>query len=79
MAWESPTVNFRGEVGNVPSKKTRGTFQMAVEMTPDGPRMVTLAAPGQSERPGSKHYKDQVEMFEKWEYKPFVWKRSEMK
>ena len=79
LAWKAPTVNFRGEIGRVRSKKGRGTYQMAVEMTPDGPRAVTLAAPGQSERQGSSHFKDQVGLFEKWEYKPFVYKRSDMK
>jgi hypothetical protein len=79
LAWKEPSVDFRGEVGNVRSKKERGSCQMVVEMTPRGPRAATVAAPGQSERPDSRHYKDQVGLFEKWEYKPFVWRREEMK
>ena len=57
----------------------RGTYQMVVEMTPQGPRAMTLTAPGQSERAESKHYKDQMGLFESWGYKPFVWNREEMK
>lgn len=79
LAWKEPSIDFRGEVGSVKSKRGRGTYQVAVEMTKEGPRAVTLSAPGQSERPASKHYKDQVALFEKWEYKPFAWRREEMK
>lgn len=79
LTWKEPEVDFRGEIGRVKSKRGRGTYQVAVEMTPEGPRAVTLAAPGQSGRPGSAHSRDQVELFEKWEVKPFVFKRSEMK
>jgi hypothetical protein len=78
LAWKEPSVDFKGEVGKVKSKSGRGTFQMVVEMTPQGPRAATLAAPGQSERPDSDHYKDQVELFQKWQYKPFLWRREEM-
>jgi acyl-homoserine lactone acylase PvdQ len=52
---------------------------MVVEMTPQGPQVMTLAAPGQNERPESKHYQDQINLFTKWDYKPFVWRREEMK
>ena len=57
----------------------RGTYQMVVEMTPQGPQAMTLSPPGQSERTGSAHYKDQLGLFEKWEYKPFLWRREDMK
>lgn len=76
LAWKSPTINFRGAVGEVPSKSGRGTYQMTVEV---GARIETLAAPGQSEKPDSKHHADQVEMFRAWTYKKFPWKREEMK
>ena len=79
LAWKSPEIDFKGEVGSVPSKTGRGTFQMAVEMTPQGPRAVTLSAPGQSESPGSPHYRDQIGFFREWKYKPFVFRREEMK
>ncbi len=79
LAWEEPELNFKGEVGKVRSKSGRGTYQVAVEMTPGGPRAVTVCAPGQSERPDSPHYRDQVELFAKWEYKPFVWRREDMR
>ncbi len=79
LAWKEPEIDFKGDVGSVPSKRGRGTFQMAVEMTPQGPRAVTLSAPGQSERPGSPNYKDQVTLFREWKYKPFLTARDEMK
>jgi penicillin amidase len=79
LAWEEPEINFKGEVGKVKSKNGRGTYQQVVEMTPAGPRAVTVSAPGQSERPESKHHRDQVDLFAKWQYKPFVWRREEMK
>ncbi len=79
LAWKEPSIDFKGQVGSVKSKRGRGTYQVAVEMTKGGPRAVTLSAPGQSERPDSKHYKDQIGLFEKWEYKPFVTGRGEMK
>jgi penicillin amidase len=79
LAWKEPVIDFGGEDGKIKSMRGRGTFQMVVEMTPQGPKAVTLAAPGQSERPGSKHYHDQLELFSKWDYKPFVWRREEMK
>lgn len=79
LAWLSPTINFRGALPPVKSKDGRGTFQMAVELGPDGPRADTLAAPGQSENPESKHFRDQVGLFEKWQYKRFLWKHEEMK
>ncbi len=78
-AWREPHVDFRGEVGRVKSKSNRGTYQAAVEVTPRGPRAVTLCAPGQCERPDSPHYKDQIGLFEAWRYKPFVFSRQEMK
>ncbi len=79
IAWREPAVHFRGEVGDVKSKSGRGTYQVAVEMAPGGPRAVTLSAPGQSERPESPHYRDQVELFGEWRYKPFTFRREEMK
>ena len=79
LAWKEPSIDFGGQVGKAKSLRGRGTFQMVVEMTPDGPKAVTLAAPGQSERVDSAHYKDQVDLFTKWEYKPFVWRREDMK
>ncbi len=79
LAWKEPTVDFKGEIGKLKSKKGRGTYQMTVEMTPQGPRAATSSAPGQSERPDSKHYKDQRPHFEKWEYKPFATDRAAMK
>lgn len=78
-AWKEPTIDFKGGVGSLKSKRGRGTYQMTVEMRPEGPRAITLVAPGQSERPASPHYKDQLGMFEKWAYKPFLWRRDEMK
>jgi penicillin amidase len=78
-AWKEPSIDFKGDVGPVKSKSGRGTYQVEVEMTPQGPRAVTLSAPGQSEHPGSKHYSDQVDLFARWQYKPFVWRREEMK
>jgi penicillin G amidase len=71
LAWKEPSIDFKGEVGKVTSKTGRGTWQMAVEMTPQGPRAVTVCAPGQSERPDSPHYKDQLDLFRTWTYKPF--------
>lgn len=76
--WKEPQIDF-GELGKVPSMRGRGTFQMVVEMTPQGPVAKTLAAPGQSESPASPHYKDQLPLFESWGLKPFVWNRAEMK
>ena len=51
--------------------------ELAVDQHGFDPRHV--AAPGQSERPESGHQKDQMGLFESWGYKPFVWKREEMK
>jgi len=79
IAWKEPSVNFRGEVGSVKSKSGRGTYQVVVEVTPRGPRAVTLSAPGQSERPESPHYKDQVGLFGEWRYKPFIFTRDAMR
>lgn len=79
LAWKEPSIDFRGEVGSVKSKRGRGTYQMSVEIGPEGVRAVSLCAPGQSERPASRHYKDQVGFFAEWKYKPFVWRREEMK
>ena len=79
LAWKEPLIDFAGDVGKARSMRGRGTYQMVVEMTPQGPRAMTLAAPGQSERVESKHYKDQMGLFESWGYKPFVWNREEMK
>lgn len=78
LAWKEPVIDFGG-AGKAKSMRGRGTYQMVVEMTPDGPRAMTLAAPGQSERPESPHYQDQKALFETWGYKPFVWKREDMK
>ncbi len=69
--WKEPSIDFKGAVGKVKSKTGRGTYQMAVELTPQGPRAITLCAPGQSERPESPHYQDQLELFRTWSYKPF--------
>lgn len=77
--WTEPAIDFGTRAGRVKSVRGRGTFQMVVEMTPEGPRAVTLAAPGQSERADSPHFKDQLDLFAKWEYKPFVWRREEMR
>jgi penicillin amidase len=77
--WKEPQIDFGGGVGKVGSMRGRGTYQMVVEMTPQGPVAKTLAAPGQSERPDSPHYKDQMKLFEEWGYKPFVWNRGAMK
>lgn len=79
LSWKEPLVDFGPEIGKVPSMKGRGTYQMVVELTPKGPRAMTLAAPGQSEAPSSPHYRDQVKLFETWGYKPFVWSREDMK
>jgi acyl-homoserine lactone acylase PvdQ len=79
LAWKEPLIDFGGEVGKVKSMRGRGTFQMVVEMTPQGPRARTVSAPGQSERVESKHYKDQMELFTGWGYKPFLWRREDMK
>ena len=79
LAWKSPTMNFGKKIGRIPSKKGRGTYQVIVELRPEGPRAITLAAPGQSEKPGSAHYGDQAEMFREWKYKAFPWSREKMK
>ena len=79
LAWREPLIDFGGEVGKAKSMRGRGTFQMVVEMTPQGPKAMTLSAPGQSERKDSPHYKDQLDLFTNWAYKPFVWRREEMK
>jgi penicillin amidase len=79
LAWKEPQIDFGPDVGKAKSMRGRGTYQMVVEMTPQGPRAMTLAAPGQSERAGSPHHKDQMGLFEAWGYKPFVWNREEMK
>ena len=78
-AWKEPSIDFGVDAGKAKSMRGRGTFQMVVEMTPQGPQAMTLSPPGQSERTGSAHYKDQLGLFEKWEYKPFLWRREEMK
>jgi acyl-homoserine lactone acylase PvdQ len=77
--WKEPQIDFGGDVGKAKSMRGRGTFQMVVELTPQGPRAMTLAAPGQSENPASPHYKDQLPLFEAWGLKPFVWNRGDMK
>jgi penicillin amidase len=69
--WREAEVNFGERIGKVKSERGRGTFQMAVELTKEGPRAVTLSAPGQSEDPSSAHYADQVERFRSWTYRPF--------
>jgi penicillin amidase len=79
LGWKESQIDFGPGVGKVTSQRGRGTYQMVVEMTPDGPRAMTLAAPGQSERAESGHQKDQLSLFETWGYKPFVWNREEMK
>ncbi|MHC4608377.1 MAG: penicillin acylase family protein, partial [Planctomycetota bacterium] len=79
IKYREPKINFRRGIGKIPSAKGRGTYQMAVELTKEGPIAWTLAAPGQCEDPESKHYKDQVELFGAWKYKKFVFKRDEMK
>jgi penicillin amidase len=79
LAWKEPLIDFGGEVGKAKSMRGRGTFQMVVEMTPQGPQVRTISAPGQSERTDSRHYKDQFELFTAWKYKPFLWNREEMK
>jgi penicillin amidase len=79
LKWREPSINFGSEIGRVKSERGRGTYQVAVEMTPEGPRAVTLCAPGQSERPDSPHFKDQIDLFGRWAYKPFLWRRDGMK
>lgn len=79
LAWKAPMMNFGKKIGKIPSKKGRGTYQMTAELFPEGPRVRTLAAPGQSEKLSSPHYSDQVEMFRDWKYKPFLWSREKMK
>jgi penicillin amidase len=76
--WKAPQIDF-GDLGKIPSTRGRGTFQMVVEMTPQGPVAKTLAAPGQNEHFTSPHYKDQLPLFESWGLKPFVWNRGDMK
>ncbi|MBI2930092.1 MAG: penicillin acylase family protein [Planctomycetes bacterium] len=79
LAWQDDRVDFKGKIGRIKSAKGRGTFQMTVEISKDGPRARTLAAPGECESEESAHYADQLPLFERWEYKPFVWRRDEMK
>jgi penicillin amidase len=79
LAWKDETADFGPKLGKVAGQKGRGTFQMAVELAPDGPRAMTLAAPGASELLDSPHYGDQIELFKEWKYKPFVFRRDGMK
>ena len=43
LAWKEPVIDFGGDVGKARSMRGRGTYQMVVEMTPQGPRAMTLA------------------------------------
>jgi penicillin amidase len=79
LGWKEPSVDFKGDVGAVKSERGRGTYQMAVEMAPEGPRASTLLAPGQSEQPDSPHHKDQMGLFGAWDYKPFVFRREDLR
>jgi len=73
--WKEAEVDFGGT--KVKSEKGRGTFQMVVEMTKEGPKAVTRSAPGQSEE--GERSRDQVEGFREWRYERFGWERSGMK
>jgi hypothetical protein len=76
--WKEAEVDY-GAFGKVKSEKGRGTFQMTVELTKDGPRAATLSPPGQNEDPASAHAGDQVKNFKEWTYPPFPFKRGDMK
>ncbi len=76
-AWKEGEVDFWGK--KIKSERGRGTFQMAVEMSKEGPRAVTLSAPGQSEDPASAHGGDQAELFKEWKYREFVVRREKMR
>jgi penicillin amidase len=73
--WKEAEVDFGGT--KVKSERGRGTFQMVVEMTKEGPRAATLSAPGQREE--GEHGRDQLENFRAWKLERFAWARSEMK
>jgi len=79
LAWKDETADFKSAGGKLKGSKGRGTFQMTVELGPDGPKATTLAPPGQSERADSPHHGDQAKLFEAWKYKGFVFRREEMK
>ncbi len=76
--WKEAEVDY-GAFGKVKSEKGRGTFQMTVELTKDGPRAATLSPPGQTEDPASPHAGDQVKNFKEWTYPAFPFKRGDMK
>lgn len=69
LAYHEPTIDFRGKQRAIPSEDGRGTFQMAVELTKEGPIARTLAAPGQSEASDSPHFADQLDLFREWKGK----------
>ncbi|MBI4565148.1 MAG: penicillin acylase family protein [Planctomycetes bacterium] len=79
LAWKEGEIRFKGRPFTVKSERGRGTYQLTVELLKDGPRAVSVAAPGQSEDPQSPHFADQMKLFEAWKYKEFVFRRSEMK
>lgn len=66
-----------GDVAAIPWAR-RGTYMQVVELLSPTARGWNILPPGQSGNPESPHYKDQVELFAKWLYKPTLLRREEL-
>jgi penicillin amidase len=76
--WNAEVRQIRlGDAATVPWAR-RGTFMQIVELFSPTARGWNVLPPGQSGDPESPHYKDQVELFGKWLYKPTVIERDEL-
>ena len=77
--WEPKpkTINF-GTAGHIPWAR-RGTYMQVVELSYPVIRSRNILPPGQSEKPDSPHYSDQLEMYKNWEYKPMRYRKEDLK
>jgi len=76
--WNAEVRSIRlGDVASIPWAR-RGTYMQVVELLSPTARGWNVLPPGQSGDPDSPHYKDQVELFSKWLYKPMVIHREEL-
>jgi penicillin amidase len=67
-----------GEAGRIPWAR-RGTYMQVVELSKPKINGRNVLPPGESEDPESPHYKDQLEMYANWQYKPMRYLREDLK
>ncbi|MDA1191025.1 MAG: penicillin acylase family protein [Candidatus Poribacteria bacterium] len=74
---EPKTIRF-GDAGEIAWAR-RGTFMQMVELAKPRVKGQNILPPGQSEDPSSPHFKDQLDLYGNWRYKPTALDRTELK